>query len=203
MIITVCGIAQGVGFQASVHRVATRLGMHYHIQINDSHAVIQIDGDVDRFVSELRQTMAPLACLDSVEISTGMFDGELSDIGFQNIKRTSSQKAAGIPNDVAGSYDCCQGYGDLAAREYQPQTIPCTDRESKFRLLDSDGNMIGGEPISTFATLLEQGSIGVAKGSGGMHLCCTLGTLPRMRQRYRRRVKPFAIMVRDMEAVRK
>ena len=36
-----------------------------------------------------------------------------------------------------------------------------------------------------------------------MHLCCTLATLPRMRQWYRRKEKPFAIMVKDMYAVRK
>jgi len=34
-----------------------------------------------------------------------------------------------------------------------------------------------------------------------MHICCTLDSLDRLRQWYRRKEKPFAIMVRDMEAV--
>jgi hydrogenase maturation protein HypF len=33
-----------------------------------------------------------------------------------------------------------------------------------------------------------------------MHLCCTLSTLPRMREWYRRKEKPFAVMVRDLDA---
>ena len=41
----------------------------------------------------------------------------------------------------------------------------------------------------------------MSKSWGGMHLCCTLATLPKFREWYRRKEKPFAMMVRDMDAV--
>jgi hydrogenase maturation protein HypF len=70
--------------------------------------------------------------------------------------------------------------------------------------LDGKGNHIEGfDPIARFADLLHGGSIGVAKSWGGMHICSTLPTLPRLREWYHRKEKPFAIMVRDMDAARK
>lgn len=253
MRIIVRGIVQGVGFRPTVHRVATQLGAHGYVQNNGSNVVIEVDGDADRFVVELRKALPPLARLDSVEISEGMPDAELSSMGFQIVKSSSGQKGVGIPNDTAVCVncqkemfdaadrrhlypftnctdcgarfsiirdlpydrdltsmdrfpmcaDCRREYEDPAARRFHHQTISCPVCGPKFRLVDSEGKTIGGEPISTFASMLEQGLIGVAKGWGGMHLCCTLKTLPRMRHWYRRREKPFAIMVRDIEAVKK
>ena len=253
MRITVRGIVQGVGFRPTVHRVATQLGMHGYVQNNGSNVVIEVDGDADRFVSELRNSLPPLARLDSVEITDGMDDDELSKMGFQIVKSSSGQKGVGIPNDTAvcencqremfdpedrrylypftnctdcGARfsiirdlpydreltsmdkfpmcpDCSREYGDPAARRFHHQTISCPRCGPRFRLLDGDGKAVAGEPIGTFASLLGQGLIGVAKGWGGMHLCCSIPTLPRMRQWYRRREKPFAIMVRDMDAVKR
>ena len=253
MRITVRGIVQGVGFRPTVHRVATQLGMHGYVQNNGSNVVIEVDGDADLFVSELRRALPPLARLDSVEISPGMPDAELSGMGFQIVKSSSGQKGVGIPNDTAICDNCQREMFDTGrqkislsvhqlhrlrgavldhqgpalrpgahlhgqvpdvprlpprvrgpdGRRFHHQTISCPLCGPRFRLLDGDGKAVAGEPIATFAAMLGQGLIGVAKGWGGMHLCCTLSTLPRMRQWYRRREKPFAIMVRDMDAVKK
>jgi hydrogenase maturation protein HypF len=253
MRITVRGIVQGVGFRPTVHRVATQLGMHGYVQNNGSNVVIEVDGDADHFVMELRRALPPLARLDSVEISAGFPNEELSQMDFKIIKSSSGQKGVGIPNDTAvcdhcrkemfeetdrrylypftnctdcGARfsiikdlpydreltsmskfpmcsDCRREYEDPGARRFHHQTISCPVCGPKFRLLDLEGKQVEGEPVSSFASMLGQGLIGVAKGWGGMHLCCTLATLPRMRHWYRRREKPFAIMVRDMDAVRK
>ncbi len=253
MRITVRGIVQGVGFRPTVHRVATQLGMHGYVQNNGSNVVIEVDGDADLFVSELRRGLPPLARLDSLDISPGLPNSELAGMGFQIVKSSGGQKGVGIPNDTAicincqeemfdtadrrhlypftnctdcGARfsiirdlpydreltsmdrfpmcpDCRREYEDPKARRFHHQTISCPVCGPRFRLLDGDGMVVEGEPISTFAAMLDRGLIGVAKGWGGMHLCCTLSTLPRMRQWYRRREKPFAIMVRDMDAVRK
>ncbi len=253
MRITIRGIVQGVGFRPTVHRVATQLGMHGYVQNNGSNVVIEIDGDAERFVSELRRALPPLARLDSVEIVPGTPNGDLSSMGFQIVKSSNGQKGVGIPNDTAvcdncrremfdpndrrylypftnctdcGARfsiirdlpydrdftsmnkfpmcpDCAKEYADPSARRFHHQTISCPVCGPKFRLLDGDGKAVEGEPISAFSGMLEKGLIGVAKGWGGMHLCCTLSALPRMRQWYRRKEKPFAIMVRDMGAVRK
>ena len=96
--------------------------------------------------------------------------------------------------------DCRREYEDPSDRRFHHQTISCPKCGPKFRLLDGEGRKIEGEPTPTFASLLEDGAIGIAKGWGGMHLCCTLSTLPRMREWYRRKEKPFAVMVRDLDA---
>jgi hydrogenase maturation protein HypF len=227
--------------------------MHGYVQNNGSNVVIEVDGDSELFVTELRKALPPLARLDSFEISEGMPVDDLVDMGFRIVKSSSGQKGVGIPNDTAlcgncrkemfdptdrrylypftnctdcGARfsiikdlpydreltsmarfqmcpDCLREYDDPKARRFHHQTISCPACGPRFRLLDGEGRPIEGEPISTFAIQLEKGFIGVVKGWGGMHLCCTLSTLPRMRQWYRRRQKPFAIMVRDMDAVRR
>ena len=217
MRITVRGIVQGVGFRPTVHRVASQLGMHGYVQNNGSNVVIEVDGDPDLFVSELRRSLPPLARLDSVDISAGRPDEELSSMGFSIVKSSQGQKGVGIPNDTAvcgnclkemfdqsdrryqypftnctdcGARfsiirdlpydreltsmdkfpmcpDCAREYGDPGARRFHHQTISCPACGPMFRLLDGDGKAVAGEPIGTFAGMLEQGLIGVAKGWAG------------------------------------
>jgi hydrogenase maturation protein HypF len=97
--------------------------------------------------------------------------------------------------------ECRREYEDPADRRFHHQTISCSKCGPSFYLLDEEGKRVEGDAVRTFASLLEQGAIGVAKSWGGMHLCCTLPTLPKMREWYRRKEKPFAIMVRDLDAV--
>jgi hydrogenase maturation protein HypF len=97
--------------------------------------------------------------------------------------------------------ECREEYEDPSDRRFHHQTISCPRCGPAFYLLDKDGRRVEGPPIPTFASLLEESAIGVCKGWGGMHICCTLEALPRLRLWYRRKEKPFAVMVRDMEAV--
>jgi hydrogenase maturation protein HypF len=99
--------------------------------------------------------------------------------------------------------DCRNEYDDPSARRFHHQTISCPHCGPSYYLLDRKGKVLEGDPMEGFARLLREGGIGIAKSWGGMHICTTLGTLPRLREWYRRKEKPFAIMVRDMEAVRR
>ncbi len=100
--------------------------------------------------------------------------------------------------------ECRNEYDEPSARRFHHQTISCPRCGPSFYLLDGDGNHVdAGDPIQTFAERLHDGAIGVAKSWGGMHICSTLPTLPRLRAWYRRDQKPFAIMVRDLEAARR
>lgn len=100
--------------------------------------------------------------------------------------------------------ECRNEYDDPAARRFHHQTISCPRCGPQFYLLDSKGDRLTqGEPVAAFAEGLHRGAIGVAKGWGGMHICCTLPTLPRLRNWYHRQEKPFAVMVRDLEAARR
>ena len=100
--------------------------------------------------------------------------------------------------------DCRNEYDDPAARRFHHQTISCPGCGPSYYLLDRNGKVQDGDdPIGAFAQQLQDGRIGVAKSWGGMHICATLGTLPRLREWYHRQEKPFAIMVRDLEAARR
>ncbi len=100
--------------------------------------------------------------------------------------------------------DCRNEYADPTDRRFHHQTISCPHCGPSYYLLDARGNHVDGpDPIAKFADLLHGGSIGVAKSWGGMHICSTLPTLPRLRNWYHRQEKPFAIMVRDMDAARR
>jgi hydrogenase maturation protein HypF len=100
--------------------------------------------------------------------------------------------------------DCRNEYADPSDRRFHHQTISCPQCGPSYYLLDARGNHDDGtDPIARFADLLHGGSIGVAKSWGGMHICSTLPTLPRLRGWYHRQEKPFAIMVRDLEAARR
>lgn len=100
--------------------------------------------------------------------------------------------------------ECRNEYDDPRERRFHHQTISCPQCGPSYYLLDGEGNHLSSDdPIRTFAERLHNGCIGVAKSWGGMHICSTLASLPHLRSWYHREQKPFAIMVRDMEAARR
>lgn len=99
--------------------------------------------------------------------------------------------------------ECHHEYSDPDARRFHHQTIACPVCGPRYYLLDKEGRKDLDRPIEKFAAMLNDGSVGVAKSWGGMHLCCTLDRLEHMREWYRRKQKPFAIMVRDLDVLRK
>lgn len=99
--------------------------------------------------------------------------------------------------------ECSSEYSDPLERRFHHQTVCCPDCGPKYRLVDGNGCPIDGDPISRFAELLDEGKIGVAKSWGGMHICATIDRIRELRDWYGRQQKPFAIMVRDVDAVLK
>jgi len=97
--------------------------------------------------------------------------------------------------------DCRKEYEGEENRRFHHQTISCPRCGPMYYLMDQDGGRLPDDPIPSFAARIHEGAIGVSKSWGGMHICCTLPTLPRFREWYRRKEKPFAMMVRGMEAV--
>jgi len=99
--------------------------------------------------------------------------------------------------------ECQREYEDPDARRFHHQTVTCPVCGPRYYLLDPEGRRDYADPIVKFASALSEGKIGVAKSWGGMHLCCTLERLQHMREWYRRKEKPFAIMVRDLDALKR
>ena len=98
--------------------------------------------------------------------------------------------------------DCMREFTDPLDRRFHHQTICCPVCGPKYRLEDNGGILDVEDPIGTLARRLDDGCIAVVKGWGGMHICCTLDNLARMRDWYGRKEKPFAIMARDMDSLR-
>lgn len=100
--------------------------------------------------------------------------------------------------------DKCQGEYDIPSdRRFYAQTISCKDDGPHFTLYGKDKEVKEFEnPIEHFAEQIDSGAIGVLKSWGGMHLICNLDILPRFRTWYSRPQKPFAVMARNVNAVK-
>ncbi len=98
--------------------------------------------------------------------------------------------------------DCEGEYRDPTSRRFHAQTTNCPDCAPRYTLLDRTGAKIPGDPFQTFAGQVMEGGLGVVKGWGGMHIVCLPEASDALRERYHRPAKPFALLVRDLEAAR-
>lgn len=98
---------------------------------------------------------------------------------------------------------CESEYRDPATRRFHAQTTNCPACAPRYQLLDGDGVELKGDPFEGFADRIAAGGLGVMKGWGGMHIVCLPEVTGALRERYHRPAKPFALLVRDLEAARR
>lgn len=98
---------------------------------------------------------------------------------------------------------CQDEYQNPINRRFHAQTISCPSCGPTYTLYDSKKKEINGDGISLFAKYLDEGEVGVIKSWGGMHICCVLSAVERLRKIYQRPEKPFAVMMRDLNAAKK
>lgn len=98
--------------------------------------------------------------------------------------------------------ECNEEYTDPMDRRYHAQTVSCERCGPSYRLYNSEGE-ITGDIIKKTANYLDKGAVGVIKSWGGMHICCNLDEITRLRKWYNRPRKPFAVMVRDIATAEK
>ena len=102
---------------------------------------------------------------------------------------------------------CQAEYDDPMNRRFHAQPNACPVCGPRVSLLDNAGNPgTATDPVSAAATLLKAGSVLAVKGLGGFHLAAdaeNTGAVQRLRERKRREEKPFALMARDLEAIRR
>ena len=116
----------------------------------------------------------------------------------------------GVPYDrpltSMGAFPMCPECGwEFASpgdRRFHHQTIACPVCGPRYRLETPDRVFLD-DPIGRLARILDGGGRAIVKGWGGMHICCTLDRIGELREWYGRRQKPFAVMARDMEALRR
>jgi hydrogenase maturation protein HypF len=101
---------------------------------------------------------------------------------------------------------CQREYEDPSNRRFHAQPNACATCGPSLRLEGKDEKEIHGDPIEKTLDLLEMGLIIAIKGLGGFHLACDAKNnkaVSILRSRKFREDKPFAVMCRDMEEVKK
>ncbi|WP_456078893.1 carbamoyltransferase HypF [Mogibacterium sp.] len=106
---------------------------------------------------------------------------------------------------------CSDEYTDMNSRRYHAQPVCCNDCGPELYTLVGGASGTGRhEGAYDAAALLEtravirSGGIAAIKGIGGFHLCCDAANeaaVQRLRQLKARPMKPFAVMMRDLEVV--
>ncbi len=111
------------------------------------------------------------------------------------------------PNTTMRSWPMCERcraeYDDPMNRRFHAQPVACARCGPNY-VLQCDGSALrAGEAIERAAQLLRDGSIVAVKGIGGYHLACdarNATAVQAVRDRKYRKERPFAVMVRDVEA---
>jgi hydrogenase maturation protein HypF len=102
---------------------------------------------------------------------------------------------------------CQKEYEDPLNRRFHAQPNACWTCGPQLRLWNNRGNLVAcDDPVAATAELLSSGSIVAVKGLGGFHLATDATNeeaVRVLRERKRRIGKPFAIMARHMDAVRR
>lgn len=102
--------------------------------------------------------------------------------------------------------DCDREYHDIENRRYHAQPDCCASCGPRVFYLDEAGNEIPGDGIELAREALKAGKIVAIKGLGGMHLACRCdeeALVRELRRRKQRDEKPFALMCRDVDCVRR
>jgi len=101
---------------------------------------------------------------------------------------------------------CDAQYHDPADRRFHAQPVACPRCGPHYFVKDAEGATRGDDKaIQRTAELLRRGKIVAVKGLGGYHLACDArnsAAVGAMRERKYRKEKPFAVMVKDVDAAR-
>ena len=99
---------------------------------------------------------------------------------------------------------CEKEYYDPSSRRYDAQPVCCNDCGPSVYIAGTD--IKGEEAIRTARSAVALGKVIAVKGIGGFHLCCDAANdaaVERLRQLKSRPHKPFAVMMKDIDTVRR
>jgi hydrogenase maturation protein HypF len=100
--------------------------------------------------------------------------------------------------------DCAREYASPESRRYHAQPVCCNDCGPKLYIPGTD--IQGAQALTRVRQVLRGGGIAAVKGIGGFHLCCDARSdeaVAGLRRLKSRPFKPFAVMLRDIETVRR
>jgi len=106
--------------------------------------------------------------------------------------------------------ECGQEYHDPADRRFHAQPNACEKcgprlewKGGRVEGWNDDAIQSSNLPVFQAVSRLHAGQIVAIKSLGGYHLACTLAAVPKLRERKHRPHKPFAVMFRDIEMVKR
>ncbi|MBQ0026066.1 MAG: carbamoyltransferase HypF, partial [Lachnospiraceae bacterium] len=102
--------------------------------------------------------------------------------------------------------DCYTEYTTITNRRYHAEPTGCNDCGPNLTFVDNSGNQLPGEAIENTVKYIHDKKIVAIKGLGGFHLAGRIDdpeVAITLRHRKHRDEKPFAIMCRDVDTVRK
>jgi len=103
--------------------------------------------------------------------------------------------------------DCSAEYNDPGNRRFHAQPIACKKCGPKLLLIDRKGEKVdSGNIILASSKLLRQGKIIAIKSLGGFQITCSAlsdNTVIELRKRKKRPVKPFAVMIKNIDYIKK
>ena len=100
--------------------------------------------------------------------------------------------------------ECEYEYTHPETRRYDAQPVCCNDCGPQVYVIGREEK--GADAIRHVRKIIRDGGIAAIKGIGGFHLCCDAtseATVQLLRNSKKRPVKPFAVMMRDMETVKR
>ena len=100
--------------------------------------------------------------------------------------------------------DCAYEYTHAETRRFDAQPVCCNDCGPEVYILDRPER--GPDAIRAARRIIKEGGIVGIKGIGGFHLCCDATNekaVSLLRKRKKRPVKPFAVMMKDLDTVRR
>ncbi len=102
---------------------------------------------------------------------------------------------------------CGTEYTDKLSRRMDAQPVCCNECGPEYYVLHgADDGSRGDAALQKAAGILKSGGILAVKGIGGFHLACDANdndAVKNLRERKKRPVKPFAVMMKDIENVKK
>ncbi len=123
---------------------------------------------------------------------------------FSLIKDVPYDRERTSMNDFKLCKKCEEEYENPLNRRYHAQTISCPTCGPEYRLYDKKKKDLGNQKaIQRFAEHIDDGSIGIIKSWGGMHICCKIDEIKHFRVWYHRPQKSFAVMVKDIKTAEK
>src|SRR6185312_4233259 len=125
---------------------------------------------------------------------------------FSIVKEVPYDRANTTMADFPMCASCHREYQQPADRRFHAQPIACPTCGPSIWLEQIDSAALASTPLDSVIELLKSGAVIAIRGLGGFHLACDATNpeaVQRLRQRKHRYGKPFAIMARDLDTIRR